>query len=548
MNKRMGMNGKIVLLSAAIASVSILVGVIGITGIINVNQKLNAIYNDNVLGVIDAAQIQNVVATTRILLRDHVIAADQSEMGTIEKNLAQSKNDLNKAITSYEGTIVTQKERDYIAEIKTQMSLYYLTVDEILPLSRQMKTEQAQKLLKEKGGPIASKVIAATTGLMGWNDELAKTAITDANRFFNVTLLVSILVMSISFVLAVIIASLIARSISKPVNESIRILADGANQLTLSSGQLSAASQGIANGAAEQASSIEETTSSMEELASMVRQNVENAKEASILASKSSESSVQGSEQMEKMLASMQAIAKSADEIKNVVDVIEDIAFQTNMLALNAAVEAARAGEAGMGFAVVADEVKSLANRSAENAKETGKMIKDSVTRTEEGLVAAQKLAELFKEILTSSKKVNEMTREIESASRQQDEGISQVNKAIVQFDTVVQSNASSSEETASAAEELQSQVETTNNIVQGLSLIITGKANEQAIKTRATTKKPTSPKVDTTAHGHATLPQQAHSQQPAQALAHGQPTANAKPGNNGFNLDFEDDEEFIER
>jgi methyl-accepting chemotaxis protein len=231
----------------------------------------------------------------------------------------------------------------------------------------------------------------------------------------------------------------------------------------------------------------------------MVRQNVESAKEASILASKSSEAASQGSAQMEKMLSTMQEIARSSDEIQNVVDVIEDIAFQTNMLALNAAVEAARAGEAGMGFAVVADEVKNLANRSAENVKETGKMIQLAGARTKEGLAAAQKLAEVFQVILASSRKVNEMTKEIESASRQQDEGIGQVNKAIIQFDAVVQSNASSSEEaasaaeetasaaeeTASTAEELQSQVDATNTVVQNLAWIITGRAVESVITER---------------------------------------------------------------
>jgi len=150
-------------------------------------------------------------------------------------------------------------------------------------------------------------------------------------------------------------------------------------------------------------------------------------------------------------------------------------------------------------------------------------MIKVSVARTQEGLVAAQKLAELFQDILAGSRKVNEMTKEIESASRQQDEGIGQVNKAIIQFDAVVQSNASSSEETASAAEELQSQVDTTNRVVQDLAVTITGKVTAS---TRGSTAAP-----------------------PARSVTPSLGREKAKlPATGTVLLDYQDDEEFKNR
>ena len=293
--------------------------------------------------------------------------------------------------------------------------------------------------------------------------------------------------------LASLVTYALARGISKPVLAFVSELSEASHQIGLSSGQLSQASQEIASGATEQASQIEETSASMEELASMVKQNVENAKQASQLASQSSESSKSGADEMQKVSQAMEEIGQSAEEIRGVIDVIEDISFQTNMLALNAAVEAARAGEAGLGFAVVADEVKNLANRSSASAKETADMIREANRKIAAGIEASQRLAGIFQAIIRDSSKVGEVTQEVESASRQQNEGIGQVNQAISQFDLVVQNNASSSEETASAAEELQSQVQTLESVVRELYLLVTGKkfTTVAAVRPTATPEVP---------------------------------------------------------
>lgn len=561
MKNRLSMNAKIILMSISIATVSLVVGWVGINGMQTIENDLEEIYDHAVVGLGHVTDAVKTFGDLRIQVRSHLLADDMNEMLALEKEFEQDRAVFEGALKAFEPAATTSAEKELLADIREQMPHYFAVVDEIVPLSREMKTAEAQEILNNKGTAIGDAIEKDLDELERLNDEDAAEIHEDAIESLNLTLLVSIVVMALGFVFSVIAAFLISRSISRPVNESIRTLADGASQLaisasqlansatqlTTSAGQIASTSQEIANGASEQAASIEETTSSMEELASMVRQNVESAKEASILATKSSDSSELGAAQMEKMLQSMQEIAKSAEEIKDVVDVIEDIAFQTNMLALNAAVEAARAGEAGMGFAVVADEVKSLANRSAENAKETGKMIKVSVTRTEEGLASAQKLAEVFKEILASSKKVNEMTKEIESSSRQQDEGISQVNKAIIQFDTVVQSNAASAEEsagaaeetasaaeeTASAAEELQSQVDATNTVVQNLALVITGKVLDLSNERR--------PRPVSRPAQEASL---ALTHKPAAAKT-AKPAPTGAQSKAGFALTYEDDEEY---
>jgi len=279
--------------------------------------------------------------------------------------------------------------------------------------------------------------------------------------------------------MTLILALFITRSVTQQIGQIIKELSGSSAQISTASVELASSSQEIANGAQEQAASIEETSAAMEELASMVKQNTLNAREASTLSERAAETSQTGHQRMEQMLASMNQINRSSVEIGNIIKVIDDIAFQTNILALNAAVEAARAGEAGMGFAVVADEVKQLANKSAEAAKETAGKIQSSIKTVEEGQKIAAEMADVFRDMQVTSKKVVDMVREVDTASRQQDTGISEVNKAILQFDGVVQENAKTSESAANAAEELMSQAESMNEIVQSLSLLVSGKAEE---------------------------------------------------------------------
>lgn len=300
--------------------------------------------------------------------------------------------------------------------------------------------------------------------------------------------MIAVLVGGILVILAIILS--FTTTISRSLNKVITNVRDGAEEILSASDQLSASSQQIATGANEQAASIEETTASMEELSSMVKQNAANSREANTLSDITRRASENGFRQMEDMLISMKEINKDSEKIRKIIKVIDDIAFQTNILALNAAVEAARAGEVGMGFAVVADEVKDLATRSAHAARETSDMIEESINKIETGLDISKKLAKTFEEILINVKKVTEMSREIEIASKEQDEGIDQTNRAIVQLDSVVQTNAGSAEEAASAAEELSSQAELLNDIVGDLVIIVNGTQQKGKNKKKKKKKK----------------------------------------------------------
>ncbi len=206
----------------------------------------------------------------------------------------------------------------------------------------------------------------------------------------------------------------------------------------------------------QQASSLEETAASMEELGSTVKRNAENAKDANQLAQDAAMVAVNGGEVVSQVVLTMRGINDSSKRIADIISVIDGIAFQTNILALNAAVEAARAGEQGRGFAVVAAEVRSLAQRSADAAKEIKGLIGTSVERVEQGSALVDKAGATMAEIVRSIKSVSDIMTEISAASAEQSAGVGQVAEAVTQMDQATQQNAALVEESTAAAEALK--------------------------------------------------------------------------------------------
>lgn len=265
--------------------------------------------------------------------------------------------------------------------------------------------------------------------------------------------------------------------VSNSVGDVANKLSESTGQVTQAIEQLSAAGHALSESSTEAAASLEETVASLEEMTSMVQMNSDHAREAAGLAQGSRDSAEKGEREIKTLVESMQGISQASKKIEEIIHVIDDIAFQTNLLALNAAVEAARAGEQGKGFAVVADAVRTLAQKSADAAKDITTLIKDSVEKIEKGTEVADRSGVVMQDIVSSVKKVSDLANEIASASSEQTTGIQQISKAMNQLDQGAQSNAASSEEIASTSEEISSQAVQMQQLSEALNEVVTGSA-----------------------------------------------------------------------
>ncbi|MNK18426.1 Methyl-accepting chemotaxis protein I [compost metagenome] len=248
------------------------------------------------------------------------------------------------------------------------------------------------------------------------------------------------------------------RQMQESLTRTVSSVRHGVDEINTSVREIAAGNMDLSGRTEQQAASLEQTAASMEQLSVTVKQNADNARQANQLASSAASVAERGATVVSEVVSTMQNISASSHRIAEIVSVIDGIAFQTNILALNAAVEAARAGDQGKGFAVVAGEVRSLAQRSAQAAKEIKTLILESVTAVDGGSRHVELAGVTMTEIVTSVSRVTDIMGEISAASQEQSLGIDQVNRAVTQMDQMTQKNAALVEQAAAAAGSLEEQ------------------------------------------------------------------------------------------
>lgn len=451
--------------------------------------------------IVDALRWRGMVATNA----QRVLALSASADPAIAEAFQQSTKAGIAEISALQKVIIeratSDEEKAALALIGDRRTVVLASVKKLDELKKQGDADAMRKVVSEQFQPAITSYIEALDGFVQAQEharDAAKEktlAAADHAEMMSYGAMAGVVLISIWFVLV------LTRSIIEPLNQTVavtRSIAQGDLTKTAQSrrgdefgvlmramdemtsrlrdlvGQVRQGSESVATASAEiaqgnqdlsartesQASALEETAASMEELGSTVRHNADNARQANQLAQSASTVAVKGGEVVAQVIDTMKGINDSSRKIADIINVIDGIAFQTNILALNAAVEAARAGEQGRGFAVVASEVRSLAGRSAEAAKEIKQLITDSVQRVEQGTAQVDQAGATMDEIVSSIRRVTDIMGEISAASTEQSQGVAQVGEAVTNMDQATQQNAALVEEMAAAAAGLNTQAD----------------------------------------------------------------------------------------
>lgn len=337
-------------------------------------------------------------------------------------------------------------------------------------------------------------------------DEM-QTSYSDFLHDYNLSRMVMIFITLICFIFGIIMAIIISRAIVGPikhaVDAAIRIakgdlgteikvtskdetglltgaighmqeelkkivleIRSGAENIATGASQIMAGTRDLSARTEEQASSIEQTAASMEQISSTVKNTGDNTANASQLSARASDAAKDNGKLMTSLTQEIHNISSSADKMSDIINLIDSIAFQTNILALNAAVEAARAGEHGKGFAVVAQEVRNLAQKTANSSKDIRALIENSTQQSVRGLEMVRQVNGKMDEMVENVDNVSSILKEIEQASLEQSDGVQQINIAIGQIDTTTQQNAALVEESVAASEMLNEQARVMKDLV----------------------------------------------------------------------------------
>jgi methyl-accepting chemotaxis protein len=456
--------------------------------------------------------IKSDVNAIAIALRNIIIVADGAVIRQEAERIAAARARIGSQLDALTAHISTDEGKALLQKVSSTRTIYDPLQAEAMALSVDGQVFEAKAMLLEKVVPAQQAYFDALDGLLRYQDTLLKQS-TDATQAAASSMSYAIgATVLAALLIGAFMAIWIIRSITHPIDQAVEIsvavaagdlttqfeprgtnetarlllafkkmqdhlikvvtdVRDGSNGVANASADIARADADLSSRTENQASSLEETAASMEQLSATVHRNADSARQANQLAMEASGVAEQGGEAVEQVVETMKGINESSRRIADIIQVIDGIAFQTNILALNAAVEAARAGEQGRGFAVVASEVRNLAGRSAEAAREIKTLITASVDRVELGTTQVGRAGETMRAVVTSIRRVTDLMGEISVASAEQSLGVNQVGEAVKLMDQVTQQNASLVEEMAAAAMSLKSQAEDLVTVVAAFKL-----------------------------------------------------------------------------
>ena len=503
--KKLKISTRLITLIGILSALLLAIGTLGLYGIGRSNDALKSVYEERVLALEQLGEIGYLVQRNRVLVMDMLLKPEPANVQTSNKDLLGNVEKVTKIWAAYMATYLTPQEKT-LADIFAGARKSYVQ-EGLLSAAKALLASDwttASEIYTTKIGPLALVMQESLQKLNQLQLDEAKKEYDAAVARYAMLRMLMVAGIGAGLLFAFAFGVALVRGISRQLGgepgeaaELARSVAAGdltscidlkAGDTTSMMAQLSAMQkslstvvssvrqgyEGVATASAKiaqgnhdlsartesQASALEQTAASMEQLSATVKQNADNASQANQLALSVSVIAVHGGEVVAKVVETMKGINDSSKKISDIIQMIDGIAFQTNILALNAAVEAARAGEQGRGFAVVASEVRSLAGRSAEAAKEIKRLITASVERVALGTKQVDQAGRAMDEVVSGIMRATHLMGEISAASTEQSLGVSQVGEAVMQMDQVTQQNAALVEEMAAAASSLKSQAQ----------------------------------------------------------------------------------------
>lgn len=499
-----------------VAAILSFVGFYGLGNLGSINKSLDDMYVNNLVPVSSLQSSQNSFSVMRVIVRDLYIKQTQEERKQRIEDYQKEKQNVLDSIAAFRKTKLSEDSVQAIAPFEAAWNDYLNTYDSLVDLSLAGEDDKLLEMLR--GSTLNTQGDALKNilnNLISINTQEADQARQDGAALFSSARNITIGIIIAAVILCILLGYIISRIISKPLakvvdilskvsggdlrsqadidtKDEIGMLAAKVNEMVTSLRQtvgailmhsqslsaaaeeISASTQEVASGSTTTANDAGTISELFKELSSAIHSVAQNTEQASVISDETVSIAENGNriiqdsmESMKTVSGQMSKLEEDSQKVGEIIDVIEDIADQTNLLALNAAIEAARAGEQGRGFAVVADEVRKLAERSGEATKQITSIIKGMQVNTRSSVSAVQESAELsqqtgasFHQIVTMVNNAGQKISEIAAASEEQAAQSTDVLAAVESISATTQQSAASSEETASSAQSLASLAE----------------------------------------------------------------------------------------
>ena len=496
---RLRIGQRLTLSYALLILLLIVIGAFGAHNASRLSNDLTTTANSSLVKISLANALESDVNVIARASRDLLLLDTANAIKRQKEDIAKALDDGSKQLADLEGKVSDAKDKDQVAKVREQQAKFVDSVSKFLKVQQDGSPDEAREALIKEVRPVQKDYQDALKGLVDLQFANGRELAENGAKLANQSIFITGALVLIAVVIGGVGGLTIARSIIVPARKAkdaaqaissgdlsqhievqgsdelaqmlhamrdmqtalsgvVASVSAAAGEVAQNSNEIAGSNVDLSDRTARSAESLQNTAASVEQIASNLNGASELTRKAASIATKARQSASAGGTVVSQVVSTMEEISASSRKIGDIIGVIDGIAFQTNILALNAAVEAARAGEHGKGFAVVASEVRSLAQRSAEAAREIKTLIGASVERVESGSRLVQDAGVTMEEIVASVQRVSDIISEITAASAEQSQGIGQVNESVVQLDQMTQQNEALVEEAAAAANSLEQQ------------------------------------------------------------------------------------------